>query len=139
MRVRAIDGVGDWTFGAGANNYKKNLKAVEQNVQTRLSSFLGDCFFDLGAGLDWFNFLGGSKDQTALNLAISSVILNTDFVVSVAQLSIVLNPINRHFTISYQVNTSFGMTSNVVVLPTSYLLTQDGDPLVTQDGENIIT
>lgn len=107
-RVRALDGNHDWTFGKGQNDYLKNNKATAQNIQTRLLSFSGDCFFDLGAGIDWFNFLG-SKDQLALNLSVSAVILNTPDVTGIKQLSIVLNPINRKLTIRYRVQTVFSV------------------------------
>lgn len=138
MRVRALDSAGDWTFGAGANNYKQKKDAVAQNIQTRLNSFLGNCFFDLGAGLDWFFFLGGSKDQLALNLAISSVILNTENVTALTQVSINLNTRTRHIAITYRAVTSFGAITEAVVPFTKYLTTEDGDPLITESGENII-
>jgi hypothetical protein len=68
-RVRQIDDDGDWLFGKGQNDYVRANTSVVQNINTRLGSFLGDCFFDLGAGIDWFNLLG-TKDQVALNLSI---------------------------------------------------------------------
>jgi hypothetical protein len=55
-------------------------------------------FFDLGAGIDWFNLLG-AKDQVALNLSISAVILNTLNVTGILQLSASLSA-NRIFTVS---------------------------------------
>lgn len=109
MRVRALDQNGDWTYGKGRNNYKLNLDALMQNLQTRLLSFLGDCFFDLGAGIDWFNFLG-SKDQLALNLAITSVILNTEGVTAILQLTAELGT-DRRFLVTYQVSTTYGVGS----------------------------
>ena len=106
MRVRAIDGNHDWLFGKGQNDYRRGLQATIQNINTRLYEFLGDCFFNVGAGIDWFNLLG-SKNQVALNLAISSVILNTEDVTGVEQLSAVLSS-TRNFTVSYKVQTSYG-------------------------------
>ncbi len=99
MRVRAIDVDHDWLFGRGANDYSRGLPAVAQNINTRLNSFLGDCFFDNGAGIDWFNFLS-SKDQLALNLAVSAVILNTEGVTGIVQLSI-SRDVSRRVTIVY--------------------------------------
>ena len=106
MRVRAIDDDGDWLFGRGQNDYQKNVNAVAQNIRTRLQEFLGDSFFNMGAGIDWYNLLG-SKDQTALNLAISSIILNTRYVTGIRQLDVEINE-SRAATITYQVQTSFG-------------------------------
>lgn len=111
MIVRAIDSNGDWVFGTGANAYLSGNAAVGQDIQTRLSSFLGDCFFDTGAGIDWFNLLGG-KDQTALNLAVAAVILNTSNVTGGLQLSVVYNASVRSVTIKYVVQTTYSQLSN---------------------------
>lgn len=115
MIVRALDGTGDWTFGASLNNYLSANAAVAQNIQTRLSSFLGNCFFDLEAGIDWFGFLGGSKNPIDLQLAIQSVILNTANVTGLNQLGFVLNHESRQFTISFQVQTTYSTTQGTFV------------------------
>lgn len=108
MIVRALDKDGDWSFGKSKNNYLSGSAAVQQNIKTRLLEFIGDCFFNIQAGVDWFNFLGGSKNQVALNFNISSVILNTAFVTSIKQLSISL--VNRDFSVSYQVVDAYSVT-----------------------------
>lgn len=140
MRVRALDAVNDWTYGKGQNNYKQARAAISQNIQTRVSSFLGNCFFDLGAGIDWFTFLGGSKDQVALNLAISSVILNTQYVQSILSLSINLSS-DRNFTVIYSVNTVFGVVQNLVTFaaPGGLITTEAGDVITTESGIGLST
>lgn len=110
MRVRAIDVNGEWTYGKGQNNFLTRNSAVAQNIQTRLLSFLGDCFFDLSAGIDWFTYLG-SKDQLALNLAVSAVILNSQDVTGIKQLSIDLGERTRLLTIRYQVISTYSTLS----------------------------
>lgn len=105
MIVRRIDVDGDWTFGRGKGDYLVANSAVAQNVATRLRSFLGDCFFETGAGIDWFNLLG-EKDQTSLNLAIAAVILNTQNVLKLQRLAVSLST-TRAITIQYQVLTSY--------------------------------
>lgn len=110
MIVRAIDSQGDWLYGKGRNDYKSGRIAVAQSIQTRLSSFLGDCFFAKNAGIDWFNLLG-SKQRIALNLAISAVILNTDNVTGILELSLNLSQ-NRRITIKYNTQTTFGNSAN---------------------------
>lgn len=115
MIVRSLDINGDWEFGAGLNNYKRANLAVVQSIQTRLSSFIGNCFFDLGAGIDWFTFLG-SKNPTAMNLAISAVILNTPnpvdgtpVVLGLLQLGVNLSD-SRVFSVQYKVQTIYSVT-----------------------------
>jgi hypothetical protein len=110
MSVRALDKNGDWIYGIGANAYLTGNAEVAQAIQTRLQSFLGDCFFDTAAGLDWYGYLGG-KDQLGLNLAISAVILNTANVTGIRQLSINLDDNTRIFTVQYQVQTTYSQLS----------------------------
>lgn len=113
MIVRALDGTGDWTFGAGLNNYKSAQMAIMQNIQTRLSSFIGNCFFDMGAGINWFGFLGGkgSDNATALSLALSAAIVNTSGVQGLQQLSFNIST-SRMFSITYQVQTIYSVTGS---------------------------
>ena len=116
MRVRALSTSGDWTFGSGYSNYAVNINAIQQNIQTRLSSFINDCFFDATAGLDWFNFMGGSKNQLAISLAISAVILNTPddqgnpVITGINQLSADYTGSSRNLTINYSVITVYSTT-----------------------------
>lgn len=114
MIVRALDSDGDWTFGASLNNYLQNSSAVVQNINTRLQEFLGDCFFNTGAGINWFNLLG-NKNQVSLNLAITNTILNTSQVISLSQLSVNLNNHTRNLFITYSVNTTYGQQTNLLI------------------------
>lgn len=110
MIVRGLDANGDWLFGKGKNDYKSGLTAIAQSIKTRLSSFLGDCFFNLGAGLDWFNLLG-SKNESAIQLAVATTILNTENVTGILELSVNVDSI-RNITIKYNVQTTLGQLSN---------------------------
>jgi hypothetical protein len=111
MIVRALDGNHDWTFGKGRNSYKSNNDAIVQNINTRLNSFVGDCFFDANFGIDWWNLLG-AKSQIAIELAITTIILNTDGVTGLAQLSVTLDT-SRKVTIVYQVVTVYSISKNL--------------------------
>jgi hypothetical protein len=106
MIVRAITSDGDFLFGKGKNDYRRENDAITQCIGTRLRSLLGNCFFDLGAGIDWFNLLG-SKNQSGLNLALSAVILNTEGVIGLLQISSDLDFITRQFTVIYRVKTVY--------------------------------
>jgi len=108
MIVRALDINGDWEFGKGKNDYKRDINALQQNIKTRLMSFLGDCFFDITAGVDWFNLLG-AKDQLALELSVSTIILNTEGVTGLLLLQLSVSP-NRRMSLTYRVQTTLGET-----------------------------
>jgi hypothetical protein len=114
MRVRALDVNHDWTFGKGQNDYLVGNRAIGQLIQTRLLEFSGNCFWNLGAGLDWFNYLG-SKDEITTNLAIRSTILNTDGVTGLIQVSINLSPVTRKLTVQYKVQTIYSVLTGAFV------------------------
>jgi len=136
MRVRAIDADGDWLFGKGVNDYKSGLDAIAQNIQTRLQSFLGDCFFEQTAGIDWFNLLG-NKNQLALNLAVSAVILNTENVTGIISLSMSLSS-TRELVLQYEVSTSLGTVEvEKIFNPSDFLLTESGNTLLSEGGKKL--
>lgn len=112
MRVRALDTNGDWSFGNGKGDYKQGNPAVAQNIKTRLNSFVGDCFFDLEAGLDWYGLLG-YKDRIALRLAVSSVILNTTEVTGLKQINFNYNAVTRDVSISYKAQTTYSTLTDI--------------------------
>ncbi len=107
--VRSLDSNKDWLFGKGKNDYKNDLNAISQNISTRLNEFLGDCFWNISAGIDWFNLLG-SKQKLSLEIAVSTIILNTPEVTGLAEVFISLDT-NRSILIQYSVNTIYGVAS----------------------------
>jgi hypothetical protein len=115
MRVRqSIAGV--WQFGAGTNNYLQANLAIDQNINTRLNSILGNCFFDLGAGIDWFNLLG-SNQIVQLNLAVSTTILNITGVTGIIQNSFNITP-QKEYTATYKVQTQYSTIASTFVFNT---------------------
>ena len=111
--VRALSGSGDWLFGKGLNDYASNQAEIALDIQMNLSSFLGDCFFSVNSGIDWFNLLGG-KNQLAINLAVNAAILNTSGVTSLLQTNISLSQA-RILTIQYKVQTVYSVLQNTFV------------------------
>lgn len=138
MIVRALDNLGQWTFGKGKNNYKTGNSAVAQMIATRLRSFVGDCFYATAEGVDWFNLLG-AKDQVSLQLAINACILGTDGVTSLTQSFVLLDRKTRRLSVTYVVTTVYsGATLQATLQDTVTLLTtEDGLVLTTEDGTPI--
>lgn len=119
MRIRSLDESHDWLFGKGRNDYLQGRAAIVQNVSTRLYEVLGDCFFNNPAGVNWFELLG-AKDQAALNLAISAVILNTPDVTGINQLNAELTAA-RNFRVQYEVSTTYGTAADSFTFDTSII------------------
>jgi hypothetical protein len=104
-KVRALDSNGDWTFGLGRGNYLSGVAAIEQQIRCRILQFYRECFFDMGAGIDWFRLLGGA-DEMMITLAVSGVILRTEGVTGIHSLEVNLTT-GRAFTGSYSVTTIY--------------------------------
>lgn len=107
MQVRGLDENHDWLFGNGKQDYRVDEKAIEQDCQTRLLSFLGDCFFDTTAGIDWWNLLNRGTEEQLL-AAIKGVILNTEGVAGIDNIEIEL--VDRVLKIKYTIKTQYSST-----------------------------
>lgn len=104
--VRTLSPTKDWTYGNNLSGYLQGNNAIAQQISCRLQQFLGECFWDTQAGIDWFGWLGG-KNAAGLNLAISTVILNTTGVLAIESMDFTADPLTRTFSINWRVTTVF--------------------------------
>lgn len=95
----------DWTFGAGKSNYVTGNQEIGLNVETRIMSFLGDCFFATNEGIDWFNLLDYNY-QDRLENSVQETIKNTPGVTGINSVELVLNA-NRQLRITYDIQTIY--------------------------------
>ncbi len=105
MIISNLDKDGDWMFGNGLGNYLTQNAAIGLNIKTRLKSWVGDCFFDTGAGIDWTNRLGSKNQRALLELDLRRVILRSFGVTSIVTFDTVV--VDRSFTANYEVNTIY--------------------------------
>lgn len=110
MIIRQLDATGDWQFGKGLANYAYNQQAVEENIQTRIKSWVGDCFFALDEGVDWKSRLDVGQKINLQN-ELKAIILQSYGVVSVDSVVVVFGGDTRLFTLTYVIDTIF--SSNV--------------------------
>lgn len=103
MIIRNLDSNHDWTFGSGLANYIGGNDAIGLNINTRLLSWLNDCFFDMSAGIDWVNLLGSLGQKDMLDMNLRRVILQSYGVTGLVSFSSSLNA-QRRFTAEYTVN-----------------------------------
>lgn len=104
MIFRNLDANHDWTFGSGRGNYISGDAAIGLNVDTRLLSWLNDCFFDMGAGIDWLNRLGSKNQQNLLNMDLRRVISQSFGVTGINDFSYNVSG-DRLFTAKYDIIT----------------------------------
>ena len=117
MIIRALTGDGDFRFGSGKQDYNRENNAIAENVQTRLLSFLNDCFFDLQAGIDWFRLLSDKGTLEQVKLDVRAVILGTEGVVQINSLEVQMNDLRR-LQLTYEIDTIYTkkFTQNLEVL-----------------------
>lgn len=110
MIIRAIDSEGDWTFGSGLQSFKKDLPAIEQNIQTRLKSWKGDSFSQPAEGVDYNNFMDiGTKPL--LDSDVKRVILQSEGVIRMKTYSSEIARDEREFQAEALITTIFGSES----------------------------
>lgn len=106
MIIRAIDNTNDWLFGHGLTDYAQNEAGVEENIKTRLQSWVGDCFFALQDGIDWRSRLDFGQKQNLLN-ELKTEILSSFGVVAVLSITGVFDGVSRTFTVNATIQTIF--------------------------------
>jgi hypothetical protein len=111
MIVRALDINGDFSFGRGKSNYKIGIDAIKQNIQTRLKSWKGDCFFALNDGVDYENFLD-KNTKVFLDNDIKRVILQSYGVIRIDSFSSEI--VDRDYTATTTVMTVYGIINTGV-------------------------
>ena len=107
MIFRALGTDNDWTFGKGEENYLFDQAAIALNIRTRLLSFLNDCFFDMGAGVDWIFYFGTPGKSQEIILRSRAVILQSYGVVSVNSVKLNVNRVTRAAILEYNINTIY--------------------------------
>lgn len=109
MIIRSVDSENDWNLGKGASDYARNQQAVEQNIKSRLLSWVGDCFFALQEGVDWKSRLDTGQQAELLD-DIRSVILRSFGVVGINSVSFTFDGGLRLFSLSFDVVTIFSQS-----------------------------
>lgn len=120
MIFRSLDKNGDWNYGHGLSSYLTGNSAIAANIRTRLLSWVGDCFFDTAAGVDWKNRLGSKNQRQLLESDVKRIILTSYGVTGLTAFATVLNgraltitaTVNTIFSKGYQLSVTMGVTQN---------------------------
>lgn len=107
----------DWSWGNGRQSYFTAENAVAANIKTRLWTFLGECFFALNAGVDWWNLIGAKNPQAQANIILQcrTIIINSEGVVRINTINPVFDPRTRKLTLTFTIDTIYtrGLTLTV--------------------------
>lgn len=112
MRVRRLDENGDYSFGRGEADFWVNTpEGVAQKVQTRLLLWAGEWFLDKTVGTLWIQQILGYNTAANRDIAIRTVILQTENVTALSNYSSSLGGTGRRgLTISGLITTTFSKT-----------------------------
>lgn len=105
MIIRSLDENHDWNFGHGLGSYLTGNPAIGLNIETRLLSWKGDCFFDSNAGVDYVNRLGSKGQRQLLESDQRRVILTSYGVTGITAFDSVLS--GRALSTNFATNTIF--------------------------------
>lgn len=105
MIIRNLDENHDFTFGSGTANYIAGNAAIGLNIETRILSWLNDCFFDMNAGIDWANRLGSKNQKNLLEQDLRRIVLQSFGVTGIVTFYTTLT--GRSFTASYTISTIY--------------------------------
>lgn len=117
IKMRNIDSKGDWCFGNNLQDYGDYKISTMNNIKTRLQSIKYDCFFDLTAGIDWFNILGnrGQFIRDVIEINVRLCIIQSLYVTEIVDLAIINNE-DRTLNITYTINTIFGIITDSTII-----------------------
>lgn len=136
MIFRALDENHDWKWGKGKQDFLITNAAIGINIKTRLLSWVGDCFFDQNAGIDWWNRLGSKNQRALLELDLKRVILQSEGVKGIV--SFETNLTGRKFSASYTVDTIYtGQIEDQIFFGETPIPSPPVSNIVTYLGENV--
>lgn len=116
MILRATTATNDWTFGKSLQDYFFNEAAVEANIKTKLLEWVGDCFFNVPAGIDWKNRLDIGQ-QVALVIEIKQLVLQCYGVVSILDFQANFSGATRFESITMTLQTIYSPSATITVTP----------------------
>jgi hypothetical protein len=106
MKIRNLDGAGDWTFGKGLQCYLTGNAAIGLDIKTYLKLWSGNCFWALQAGVNWRQLLDKGQ-KSRLLAALQTAIMGRFGVVGLNQLDATLDPRTRRIRVAYDVQTIY--------------------------------
>lgn len=107
MILSALDDDKDWTFGRGRSNYITGGRAIAQKVMCRIQSFKNDNPLNMDDNIDWLYLLSEKNTEQQILREIERVVLATDGVMRIIELSMTVNKTTRKQAIELRMQTAF--------------------------------
>lgn len=117
MSFRALTNGGDFTWGKGVQNYLQAEAAIVADIKTALKTFLGEAFWAVDFGVDWWNLLGG-KSQEAIVLQCRQIIASRDGVTKINSVAAALDSRTRQLSVTFNIDTIYSRNAiQTVAIP----------------------
>lgn len=113
MKTRTVDSNWDWRFGKGLSDYSDEALSVAYTVKMKMLSWLGDCFFDATAGIDWKNILGAKNSKEIADDSIRDIVLGEDEITELTYFDSSVE--DRKYTCTVRFKTVYGETIEVKI------------------------
>jgi hypothetical protein len=110
--------VNDIYAEAGQIALVKDGDETAQTIDTRISTFRGDFFYDQNYGIPYWQALQNADAIEALNMAIKRTIEGTLGVVKIRSFNTELNPTLRTYSIEAIVNTEYNQSQDLTITQT---------------------
>lgn len=116
MSAFALDSNHDLSLSGGQLARVTGADGFAQKVTTQLLHYLGEWWLDLLSGFPWFTAVFVSPpDISAAESAIKNVITRTPGFVALTSFEAEINVGTRLFSVTFEADTEFGPTGEVIV------------------------
>lgn len=124
MKIRNIDNDNyDFCYGHSESDYLvDNGQAVGLNIVTRLREWYKDCFFNLGAGIDYPTRLGSFNQKEMLDEDFKRVIRNSEGVIDISDFNSNLDRNTRVYSFQVQVSHIYSNEPMPIIFSTEGML-----------------
>ena len=113
MKTRIVDKNWDFVFGRGNQDYANEALSVAYSVKMKVLSWLGDCFFDSTAGIDWKNILGSKNTKEKADNSIRDIVLGDDEITELVYFD--SEVVDRKYICTIRFKTVYGETIEVKI------------------------
>lgn len=118
MIYRRLDKNGDYTFGQGKYNFKKEAEAVSQAIRTKVLLLYGEWWENLEEGTPLFEGIFSQKNtpegKSAVDMILRERVLDTEGVLRVSSFESTLGQ-NKTYSVVMSVETVFGKVDEIEI------------------------
>lgn len=106
MKFRRYDDSGNWIFGLSSGNYVSEKEALKKDIESRIKTWYGECFFKPYEGVNYSAYMNYSA-KSFLDVDIQTVIMKSEGVINITSFESEINS-DREYTLTAKISTVYG-------------------------------